>query len=265
MDTELYLKFLHNLPAIYSISFFAFLGMVFASFASCIAYRSPRGLNWWSERSKCPKCHTKLGFCDLLPIISWAILRGKCRYCKAKFGKRYIIAEILLGAVFAYIFYEFGLNFETIIFAGLAFLLTILFLEDFDLYIIEDWVNIAIFSLGLLYKIYFNFSVIEIILPIFCYFLCAIFLRMAIFLWKKQEGLGMGDVKFFIATGAFLDISSMMLFLFFAGFFGILIAIFQGVMKKGGIIPFGPALGASLFICLLFKEKLAIFHLPLYN
>ena len=76
------------------------IGTVFGSFFTLAVYRIPLGKDITHERSFCPNCNHKLSFFDMIPILSYICLRGKCRYCKQKIRPRYLILEILSGIVF---------------------------------------------------------------------------------------------------------------------------------------------------------------------
>lgn len=87
--------------------FVVILGLSLGSFATCAAYRIPRKLPLWGagyNRSRCPSCQTVLGVRDLVPIVSWVLLRGKCRYCGTAIGARYVVIELTVLAVVLFIF-----------------------------------------------------------------------------------------------------------------------------------------------------------------
>ena len=73
------------------------MGTVFGSFFTLATYRIPRKQDITHTRSYCPNCEHKLGFLDMIPVLSYIFLRGKCRYCKQKISPRYLILEILSG------------------------------------------------------------------------------------------------------------------------------------------------------------------------
>jgi prepilin signal peptidase PulO-like enzyme (type II secretory pathway) len=156
---------------------------------------------------------------------------------------------------FAIIVNNYGLNFNSAVICLLYFAVLLIFAIDFEQYIIPDEINILIFILGISYGIYNNAGLEQLILMPVIYFSLAMGLRYLMFFWKKKEGLGLGDVKFFLAAGTFLSIESLPTFLFLSGFTGIFIAIIWRIMKKGEIFPFGPALAAALLFCVCFPES----------
>lgn len=100
-----------------------FCGACLGSFASALVWRVPRRIPWIYNvdeagkflgfvRSKCPQCHTTLQSIDLIPVISWTIQKGKCRYCDAKIGRIYPFLELLAGFIGGFIFVIFGLSMQ---------------------------------------------------------------------------------------------------------------------------------------------------------
>ncbi len=247
----------------------AVFGAVFGSFATALIYRLPRDINWVTKRSACTKCGHHLGIPDLMPLFSYLFTRGHCRYCKVKFGGNYLVTEILVAMSFALSAYIFGPTIEMIIISLLAFVTIVICYIDFEHYIIPDEANIFIALLGIAYAIGTDAPLVEqlIFMPLF-YFGLAMFLRWIMFVWKKKEGLGLGDVKFFAAAGTFLGIESLPAFLFLSGIAGLMIALAWRVMKKGEMFPFGPALCISLLFCVAFPEsydKLMLFVQEITN
>ncbi len=76
------------------------IGCMIGSFINVVAIRGPRGMNFVSDRSECPKCKHKLGFFDLIPVLSYIFLRGKCRYCGEKISIQYFLVEFLSGIAY---------------------------------------------------------------------------------------------------------------------------------------------------------------------
>ncbi len=90
------------------------IGTLFGSFYTLAVYRIPKRQDIVHTHSYCPNCNHKLGFLDLIPIMSYLFLRGKCKYCKQKIRIRYLILEALSGSLFVIMAYLFGLKIETI-------------------------------------------------------------------------------------------------------------------------------------------------------
>lgn len=231
------------------------MGAIFGSFATAIIYRMPRDINWISKRSACPKCQHALGAADLIPIISFIISGGKCRYCKMNFGYNYLIIELLMIAGFMVCAHLFGDSFKTVIISLMVFCTIVICAVDFEHYIIPDEINILLFLTGIVYGLYNGEGYEQLLLMPLFFFALAMGLRYLMYFWKKREGLGLGDVKFFIAAGTFLPVANLSLFLLLSGLIGLIIALLWKVMKKGEVFPFGPALVISLLFCVAFPES----------
>ena len=230
-------------------------GLIFGSFATALIYRMPRDIDWIKKRSHCTHCETNLGFLDLIPVFSYVFSGGKCRHCKTPYSPNYLITEILITISFVLCFLSFKDFYIATMMSLLAFSLIVLSAIDFEHYIIPDEINLFIFILGFVYGVYNQIPVTDLLIMAVIYFLIALLLRFIMFAWKKKEGLGFGDVKFFAAAGVFLtDIELLPVFLFISGVAGVLIAITWKLLGKGKLFPFGPALSASLFFCVAFPE-----------
>ncbi|MDX1948891.1 MAG: prepilin peptidase [Rickettsiales bacterium] len=228
-------------------------GAIMGSFATALIYRLPRDINWVSKRSECTICNHKLGVLDLIPIFSYIISRGKCRYCGTKYGFTYFIIEALVAISFFISFYFLTIP-EALITGFLAFAIIILSAIDFEHYIIPDEVNIFIFVLGAINSYVNNLEISDFAINCFTYLGISLLLRWSVFLWKKREGLGLGDVKLFLASGAFLSIELLPIYLFLSGFSGLILAIFWRLFKKSEIFPFGPCLSFALLLCVIFPQ-----------
>ncbi len=234
-------------------------GAIMGSFATALIYRMPRDINWVSKRSECTICNTKLGFIDLIPIFSYIFSLGKCRYCSTKYGVKYFIIEILVSLSFFLNFYFFEIA-DAIIFSLLAFAIIVLSAIDFEHYIIPDEVNIFIFILGVFNSYKNDLSLIDFFINCGFYLGVSLLLRWGVYLWKKREGLGLGDVKLFLASGAFISFELLPIYLFLSGLSGIILAIIWRIFKKSEIFPFGPSLSFALFICVIFPNISVMFN-----
>src|SRR5438477_8070211 len=85
-------------------------GLAFGSFLNVCIYRLPREKSVVFPRSACPNCEKQIAFYDNVPVLSWLILRGRCRHCKAKISPRYLLIELLTGLLFVTCYWQFGLT-----------------------------------------------------------------------------------------------------------------------------------------------------------
>ena len=140
-------------------SFLIFLiGIILGSFANVCIYRLPKNKQVITGRSFCPKCKKKIKWYDNLPLISFLILKMKCRNCNKIISPRYLIVELISGIIFLLIFLSFN-NPSVIIFLSiLSLILIMIFFIDLENFIIPDILNFSIMFLAILKNFLPNFN-----------------------------------------------------------------------------------------------------------
>lgn len=243
----------------YAVLFLA--GLSIGSFLNVVIYRLPRSKSIVKPRSACPSCGHTIPFYLNIPIFSYLILLGRCRYCTAKISPRYLIIELISGiAVVGYLAY-YGVNWQGLAAVLLTLTLIPVFFIDFEHKIIPDSISIPGIFLGfglsfLTPEPGWLGSIIGILVG--GGGLLAIgLLGDKVF---KKESLGGGDVKLAAMLGAFLGWEKV-LFVFIAsavlGLIGavILISVSKNV-RENHQIPFGPFLATAAVIALIFGDRL---------
>ncbi len=229
-------------------------GMLFGSFATMASYRIPRGEDLVVKRSGCPSCGHHLGFLDLFPLFSWLFNLGKCRYCKVAISCRYPLTEAFMATLFVMVYLIYGFTLVSLPIYALVVVLVIITVIDFEHQIIPDILQIAIIPIGILYRYNAESELSEYFTGPLAGLFISLSLRYGFWLWKKKEGLGMGDVKFFAVAGLFLGIQGFVPFMLMSGLMGIFTSLIWKKLGKGPEFPFAPALIASLLLCILFPE-----------
>jgi len=222
-----------------------FFGLAFGSFLNVCIYRLPLGLSVVTPRSACPKCKQAIAFYDNVPVLSWLILRGRCRHCKTTISARYILIELLTGSLFLACYWYFGLNLATLKYCAFVFLLLGLIFTDAETKLLPDKLTLPGLALGVLFSLIVpvndlasQFGPGLVNLPLsdqfishalslfdsllgaavgaaFIYGAGAIYLR-----WRGAEGMGFGDVKLMAMVGAFLGIKLTVFTIFTASIVG---------------------------------------------
>jgi len=233
-----------------SVVFFLF-GAVFGSFATMASYRIPRNEDLVYKPSRCPKCEHKLGLLDLFPVFSWVLSGAKCRHCKAKVSFRYPLIELSLAALFVWVYLSFGLAPKTFILCALAVVMVIMITIDIEHMIIPDSLQIAMLLLGIAYRYSLSAPLADYFIGSFLGLFIALSLRYGFYLWKKKEGLGMGDVKFFFVAGMFINPLDFACFMLLSGIIGTAMGVIWKKTGKGEEFPFAPALAIALFVMLM--------------
>lgn len=237
------------------LAFWTLLGLVLGSFYNVVIYRLPRGESIVTPPSHCPECNTRLGPLDLIPVLSYVFLMGRCRHCGAKIPARYVIIELLTGLAFAIIYLKHGLTWHTPFYSIMASLLIICGAIDYRTGIIPN----VIVSTGLLVGLPFIlFSNIMTTSTSVLGLAGAGAVMLAIYL-VSRGGLGLGDVKLSAMIGLYLGLPRSILALFLAFLAGALAGITLVMLNKKSrhdLIYFGPFLAGGALIALLWGEEL---------
>ena len=226
-------------------------GLITGSFLNCVIYRLETGENFLKGRSHCPYCGHILGWKDLIPVLSFLILKGRCRYCQKKISLQYPLVEIATGLLFLQIsnfqfswtpsgglpvgllineFSIFNYQFLNLLFLlFISCFLIIIFVYDFKHYIIPDKVIYpAIFVCGIWYVvfgIFLRFYTTYDILNTMLAALGAAAFFLAIVLVSRGKWMGAGDIKLAFLMGLLLGWPNILVALFFAFFIGAIIGI----------------------------------------
>lgn len=250
---------------------FILLGLLIGSFTNVIIYRLPIKKSILFPGSRCTSCNSDIKWYDNIPILSYLILRGKCRNCHQHISIQYPLIELLMGVLFGAIFLYLGLSYE--LFLGLA-IVTIgvwIFFIDIKYYIIPNSLVISFIVIGVLnitYLIYNqNYSgVWDHFIGAFAGFFILLFIRWLGFLLYKEEAMGLGDVKLMFSLGLILGLNGMLLMLFLAITGSALLEVLLIVVKlkeKGARIAFGPYLIMALLVTHFFSDYILKFYLSL--
>ena len=240
---------------IYAVLFI--LGACIGSFALVIGERLPINKNAVSSRSECDNCHHVLSWWELIPILSYIILLGKCHHCHKRISFVNPLMEISLGILYVYSYYIFGLEYSFFVMCIISTLMLIIFVSDFKYYIINDSPlivsGIMIFMLQIIYHGW-KYALLHILsgLILFIVMLLIKFFGDAIF---KKESLGGGDIKFSFVLGLTTGIQIGLCSLILSTFLALPYSMASVMLKKNNEVPYGPFLASSLFITFLFIDK----------
>lgn len=248
------------------LSVFLFIiGACLGSFTNVLIDRLPWGKSIFFGRSQCEQCHKKISNFDLIPIISYLVLGGKCRNCKAKIPVRVLLVEIFSGFLFLAVFFFLFTNWVTYaLLCAIILVLLALACIDIDHGIIFDPLLIALGVLSVFYILATNpgsflFHILSAVTA------CAFFL--VIFLVTRGRGIGFGDVKYAFFIGFLLSFPQLLIALYGAFLTGAVISIILVVVGKkkirGSTIPFGPFLSFGVAVALLFEKQIVAIALPI--
>lgn len=216
-------------------------GAFIGSFLNVCALRIPQKKTFVNDRSACPRCGHMLGAMDLIPILSFAGLRGRCRYCRENISSRYLLTELLTGGIFASIYSVYGFQPVTLVYLLLASTLMIIALIDFShLYIPNQLVVFGLVSGSLLHILLKTGGLKFLVLGL----IAGGFPLLAVYVISRG-GMGAGDVKLGAMMGIFLGWKLALAALFFGFLTGAIIGVLllaAGIKGRKDAIPFGPFL-----------------------
>lgn len=240
---------------IYNIFMFFILGTIFGSFYNVVGYRIPKGESIAFPASHCPECNHRLSALELIPIVSYVFLRGKCRNCHTKISLFYPIFEFVSGLLFALAYLSFGISLELIISLTFISMLIIIVLSDYHYYIIPDGV-LLVFGGLLAIEIFFIYGLKTILFAlldgVISFVLMFLLKKFGDFIFKK-ESMGGGDIKLMFVFGMVLGWKMAVISILIGSFVGLPISLIILKTKKTHVIPFGPFLSTGALIILLTK------------
>lgn len=245
-------------------------GLVWGSFLNVVIYRLPRELSLVRPPSSCTRCGRRIKWYDNIPVLSYLVLRGKCRFCGEKISPVYPAVEALTAACFVIIYFHNLRFFDLQFFADCIFASSLIALGFIDFFhqIIPDHISIPVLVLALVYAPFrYDLNLRKALLGAVVGggFLLVVYL--VYLLWKKKEGLGMGDVMMMLMVGAYLGFSRTILTLLLASVvgavFGLLLVAFRGKDMKFAM-PFGSFIAPAAFVSLVWGEPLITWYLSLF-
>jgi leader peptidase (prepilin peptidase) / N-methyltransferase len=236
-------------------------GVIIGSFLNVCIYRLPKEKSIVIPASFCPSCEKSIKFYDNVPIISYLLLRGKCRQCGTHISIRYPVVEFITAFLFLMLFKKYGLSFELFVNMFFISLLIVISFIDLDFRIIPDVLSIGGlivgFALSFFRKPFFFYldAVYGILIGGGILFVIAYGYQFL----RKQEGMGGGDIKLLGMIGAFCGIKGVVFSLMSGSLIGTLVGIPMMLIKGKDTkyaIPFGPFLSLGALIFIFFGDRI---------
>jgi len=265
-------------------------GAIIGSFLNVCIYRIPRNQSIIFPRSRCSSCRKYIRWYDNIPLLSYGLLKGKCRFCKRKIPFRYFIVEFLGALLFLMLFVNFGFSHKFWIYGVLTFsLITVTFI-DFDFQIIPDRISLGGMGLGFLLSIFipglhnqstwqkgFIASIVGALVGAGLIYLIMSTGNLGLFLvrrisislkrnsyWRKKlkryrhikESMGFGDLKLMGMLGAFLGWKMIIIVFLIAPFLGAPVGLYLRLKKNVDFIPYGPYIAFASFIVMMAGDRI---------
>ncbi len=230
-------------------------GLVTGSFLNVVIYRLPRGLGFVRGRSFCPRCKRKISWFDNVPLMSFMLLKGHCRFCSKPISWQYPLVELLTGVLF-YLSYLSHLNFLSYpLFCGLI----VVFFIDLEHQIIPDEIVVPF---SVLFLVFFLITDFQLLITNYLITGIVSFLFLySIYLLTKGKGMGFGDVKLAFLMGLSLGFPKIVVAFYLAfltGAFFSIILILLGKAKLKQKIAFGPFLVFSTIVSFLWGKEIVL-------
>ncbi|MFK5706480.1 prepilin peptidase [Lysinibacillus boronitolerans] len=243
----------------YTIFIFLF-GLIFGSFYNVVGLRVPQKESIVHPPSHCPKCQRRLTVLDLVPVLSYVFLGGKCRSCGNKISWVYPFIELMTGVLFAFAYWQLGWGIELIVAFFFISLLVIIVVSDLAYMLIPD--KVLIFFLPLL-------AIGRVLSPLTPWWDSLVgavvgFGILYIIAVLSNGGMGGGDIKLFFLIGLVLGTIDTLLTLFLAAVIGMIVGITVLSKNKQGRktpIPFGPSIALAAVIVYFYGDLLINWYL----
>ena len=276
-----------NFSMILFYLFVFIFGLIIGSFLNVVICRLESGEKIINDRSRCPHCRHNLAWRDLIPVLSFIFLKGKCRYCKRPISWQYPMVEIATAIIFILIFnFQFSIfnefsisNFQFLFslsfYLFVASVFIIIFVYDLKHYIIPDKIIYPAIIVTLGFNLFNNFqfpisNFQSILNSQFSNFLFSAIIAGAFFLSiviiTKGKGMGGGDIKLAFLMGLILGWPLIIVAVFSAFILGSIIGIFLillGKKKMKSMVPFGPFLVAGTFIALFWGGGIIEYYIAI--
>lgn len=263
------MEFPSTFTAVYAALVAAMLGLAMGSFLNCAAWRMTHGDSVARGRSYCAACGHTLSPTDLVPVISWLALRGRCRYCGEKISFVHPLGELICGACYAAVTLRFALSWETVEYLILVSLLFCISCADLYDYIIPN----RLIAAGIVCRTVFvllggdvPMTALRALVGGVSISLPVLLLVLAAEKIMKKEAMGGGDIKLLFMTGLYFDWKINLVALLYACLLGIAAGLLwqRAHPRADRHIPFGPAIALGCVAAMLTGESLIHWYLGLF-
>ena len=247
---------------------FAWLGLAIGSFLNVCIHRIPRRASIMRPRSRCPHCEYELHWYDNIPVLSYAMLRARCRECRTRISARYPIVELVTMGVFLLHYSVFGWSALLAVRVIFACALIVLFAIDLEHYILPDVITLPGIAAGLIFSLVLPPGISSALLG-------ALVGGGVLFaigeVWSRFRGIeamGFGDVKMLAMIGAFLGLELVVITFVVSSFIGGIAGATLVAARRGtwvSKVPFGTFLALAALIASLWGHDIADWYLGLYS
>jgi leader peptidase (prepilin peptidase)/N-methyltransferase len=243
------------------------LGLAVGSFLNVCIHRLPRRQSLVSPGSRCPHCGYALRWFDNIPVVSYVLLRGRCRGCRGPISVRYLAVELATMGLFLAHGWVFGWTPLLAARLLLACALVVLFAIDLEHHLLPDRITLPGIVVGLLSSLALPPGLVDAIVGVLVGGGVLWLVGEAYYRYSGREGMGGGDVKMLAMIGAFLGWKAVLLTLVASSVTGALIGLLVILLKRGGLkheLPYGTFLALGALASSLVGDRVIAWYLALY-
>ena len=243
------------------------IGLAVGSFLNVCIYRLPRGESLMWPSSRCPNCSTPLRWYHNIPLLSWLALAGKCAKCNAPIAARYPIIEAVTALMWVLIVWLTPPGWLLASRLTLATSLIVLFMIDLEHQILPNAITLPGIAVGLAFSFLAPPGPVDALIGAVLGGGVLYGIAAAYYLWRKEEGMGMGDVKMLAMIGAFLGWRAVLVTLVLSSFAGAVIGVGMMLVQRGGMryaLPFGTFLSLGALAAMLAGERLVNWYMAFF-
>ena len=258
------------------LAFYAFaIGAVVGSFLNVVIHRYPREESIAFPGSRCPQCKTPIRWYDNIPIVSYAILFGRCRVCRTPIAARYPLVELANALFYLAIYQQTGVSIAFVLTAAIVSMTIALIYIDLEIQILPDVIDlpgvvvgiaIGALRIGETSTLVLSPSLLESLIGAALGAAIPLAIGLTYQLIRKAEGMGLGDVKMLAMIGAVCGWRPLLPILFGASLLGAVVGVSIAIWRRAGLrfaLPFGVFLGLAFLAALFFGPTLFQWYLAL--
>ena len=241
-------------------------GCCMGSFLNCAAWRIVHGESFLKGRSHCPVCNHALGFVELIPVLGWILLGGKCKHCGSKISVRYLITELCFGIITALCLLRFDLTPLCLRNFGFLCILFLLTLTDIEAMIIPDGCHIAAIIIWILAEPFVFSGWKDLANHVLAMFVFGGGLLIVSLIMDKimgRDSLGGGDIKLFGVIGLYLGMVGTLFTMMIACIAGLIYHLLRRNSEEEKAFPFGPWIAGAAAFMLLYGDPLVNWYMGL--
>ena len=239
------------------------VGLCVGSFLNVVIYRLPLGQSIVSPPSRCRNCDYLLRWFDNVPVLSWVFLRARCRSCGTPVSWQYPVVELITGALFVLVVWLTPIG--PLVFSRLLLvsILIALFGIDLEHQILPNSITLPGIVIGMLFSVIAPPGIKDSLIGVVVGGGILYVIARAYYLWRREEGMGMGDVKMLAMIGAFLGWKAVLVTLVLSSFSGAIIGLLLMAAQRGDMkyaLPFGTFLAIGAVVAMLAGDPLVAWY-----